>query len=69
MTCKGICSRYKTKKIGTASRYSAGQSRCQVCAIYIKFDGLYCPCCGYRLRKHPRNKLYKAKFKEATKIV
>ncbi len=68
MTCKGICPRYKINKKGIGSRYSQGQSRCQVCAIYIKFDGLYCPCCGYRLRKKPRNKLYKAKFREAIAI-
>ena len=67
MACKGICSRYKAKKSHAGTRYSSGQSRCQVCEIFIKFNGIYCPCCGYRLRKRPRNKHYKEKFREAIK--
>jgi hypothetical protein len=45
-------------------RYSSGQRRCQICEIFIKWDGLWCPCCGYRLRTKPRNLKYKAKLRE-----
>lgn len=64
--CKDICTRYKAKrpKDGTP-RYAAGQKRCQTCDIYIMFDGLWCPCCGYRLRTKPRSPKYKAKYNEA----
>jgi len=63
--CKNTCGKYKSKKPGKGGRYSSGQSRCQTCEVYIKYDGAYCPCCGYRLRKKPRNKLYKEKFRKS----
>jgi len=53
MTCKGIC----------VGRYASGQRRCQICEIFIKWEGLWCPCCGYRLRTKPRNLKYKAKLR------
>ena len=28
------------------NRYSTGQKRCQICEIFIKWDGLWCPCCS-----------------------
>jgi hypothetical protein len=61
MTCKGICMRYSAQKPGRAGRYSTGQKRCQVCEVFIKCDGLWCPCCHYRLRTGPRNAKYKVK--------
>jgi predicted amidophosphoribosyltransferase len=68
MTCKGICIRHKAHKpIGTG-RYATGQKRCQVCEIFLKWDGLWCPCCGYRLRTKPRNLKYKAKLRARKKI-
>ncbi|MEW5841150.1 MAG: hypothetical protein AB1753_09120, partial [Thermoproteota archaeon] len=42
------------------------QKRCQICEIFIKWDGLWCPCCGYRLRTKPRNLKYKAKLRART---
>jgi hypothetical protein len=50
MTCKGICIRHKAQKPVGFGRYANGQKRCQICEIFIKWDGLWCPCCGYRLR-------------------
>jgi hypothetical protein len=26
-----------------------------MCGLFIKWDGLWCPCCGCRLRANPRN--------------
>ena len=69
MTCKGICVRYKAQKPVGTGRYASGQRRCQICEIFIKWEGLWCPCCGYRLRTKPRNLKYKAKQQfESTKI-
>ncbi len=62
MTCKGICVRYKAQKPVGTGRYASGQRRCQICEIFIKWEGLWCPCCGYRLRTKPRNLKYKAKL-------
>ena len=63
MTCKGICVRHKAQKPVGSGRYASGQKRCQICEIFIKWDGLWCPCCGYRLRTRPRNLSYKAKLR------
>ena len=54
MACKEICFSHKAKSDGK-NRYSNNQKRCQTCEIFIKWDGLWCPCCGYMLRTHPRN--------------
>jgi hypothetical protein len=62
MACKGICIRHKADKPHDyVGRYATGQKRCQVCDLYIKWDGFFCPCCGYRLRVSPR--LFKHKEK------
>ena len=63
MTCKGICVRYKAQQPVGTGRYASGQRRCQICEIFIKWEGLWCPCCGYRLRTKPRNLKYKAKLR------
>ena len=63
MTCKGICIRHKAATPSSSSRYGSGQRRCQICEIFIKWDGLWCPCCGYRLRTKPRNQEFKAKLR------
>ena len=63
MTCKGICTRYKAQKPVGTGRYASGQRRFQICEIFIKWEGLWCPCCGYRLRTKPRNLKYKAKLR------
>ncbi len=55
MVCKGICERYKANRPHSGMRYKAGQKRCQVCEIFINWQGLWCPCCSYRLRIGPRN--------------
>lgn len=62
--CKGICSRFKATKPSGIGRYASGQKRCMVCTEFIQYEGLWCPCCGYRLRTKPRNREYKAKLRE-----
>ena len=64
MTCNNICSKYKATKPVGIGRYASGQRRCQVCQIFIKWEGLWCPCCGYRLRTKPRKLAYKIKLRE-----
>ncbi len=60
MVCNGVeCLRYKAKKPVGKGRYESGQSRCQICSLYINWAGLYCPCCSTRLRKKPRSTKYK----------
>ena len=60
MTCKGKCSLYKAIRpmpiSKGISRYAAGQKRCQVCEVWMEWDGIRCPCCSIKLRCHPRRK-------------
>jgi hypothetical protein len=57
MTCKGFCEKYKVSKPSDSAlgRYAMGQKRCSPCEIFIKWDGLWCPCCNRVLRTKPRN--------------
>jgi hypothetical protein len=59
MVCKGICQQHKALRPANGSgggrRYSAGQKRCTICELFMKWDGLWCPCCGCRLRTKPKN--------------
>lgn len=56
MTCKGRCEQHRALRPADGSgRYSAGQKRCAMCEIFIKWKGSWCPCCGCRLRSKPRN--------------
>jgi len=68
MTCKGICIRYKATKPNGVSRYQIGQKRCNICNVYIKWDGLFCPCCNYRLRSNTHYMKYKEKFEKIHRI-
>jgi hypothetical protein len=63
MACKGICIDYKA-----SGRYVTGHKRCQTCDLFIEWDGVFCPCCVYRLRTRPRNMKFKAKLRKQKKI-
>jgi hypothetical protein len=68
MVCKGICVRHKALKPRGIGRYSTGQKRCQICETFLNWDGLWCPCCGYRLRTRPRNQKLKNELKASKEI-
>jgi hypothetical protein len=69
MTCKGICIRHRAQRPASYfGRYATGQKRCQVCSIYMKWDGAWCPCCGCRVRTKPRNSKFKQKLKITRKV-
>jgi hypothetical protein len=38
-----------------------------MCAIFMRWDGLWCPCCGCRVRTKPRNSKFKQKLKTVRK--
>jgi hypothetical protein len=70
MICKGFCIRHKAPRPhdSNGNRYSTGQKRCQICEIFIKWDGLWCPCCSYMLRMRPRNLKSESKLRARKKI-
>lgn len=67
-TCRGICHRHKAKK-PKIGRYAAGQKRCNFCNVFMDWDGLWCLCCGARLRLRPRNSKYKERLKEKVSVM
>ena len=70
MTCKGICIRHRAQRPASYfGRYATGQKRCQVCSIFMKWDGAWCPCCGCRVRTKPRNSKFKQKSKITRKVL
>ena len=50
MTCDEICKRYKAIRGTRDSHYELGYKYCEGCEILIEWDGLWCPCCGFRIR-------------------
>jgi len=62
--CKGVCTRYKAHKKGGISWYGNGFKWCQTCEMFLKADGVFCPCCNIRLRNKPKNKKYKEKLRD-----
>jgi hypothetical protein len=64
MPCKGICIRHKAD----SNYYANGWKRCKICELFIKWDGLLCPCCGHKLRARPRDPKLNAKLREKRAI-
>jgi len=58
--CKGKCGlssfrdEYDTTKIDR-NAFRLGYKRCRKCQYYIKYEGVWCPCCGEKLAIRPRN--------------
>jgi len=49
--CNGPCQKYRASKpADNQSRYELGQRRCTKCGIFMMWAGIWCPCCGFRLR-------------------
>ena len=67
-TCTGICKKYVVNKSPRGKRYSKGQKRCQMCLVFINYEGPRCPCCGYLLRTRPRSRIPKEKLGGITRI-
>ena len=76
--CDGTCKNYGVKKPAAGGRYVAGQARCQTCDMWIDHQGAhlfggrpatagskgwFCNCCNYRVRRNPRNIVYKSKLR------
>lgn len=62
MGCRGICCKYDGRgeyRGGGPHMYEKGFSRCTLCSVSLKWEGLFCPCCGYRLRKTARNRRHR----------
>ena len=65
LVCKGVCVRYKAP----LNNYMNGQKRCQVCQLFVIWNQLRCPCCGYRLRTRPRKISFNRKVMKTRKVL
>ncbi len=69
--CTGKCLNFKAKRPQSGSFYSSGNSRCNVCDIFVTpegvRDGLFCSCCSIRVRTRPRKGTFKEKYLEQVK--
>ena len=56
MMIRGICNQFLTSGGGMISRYNMGLKRCTECSLFIKFEGIRCPCCSHVLRTKSRSR-------------
>lgn len=54
MACKDICRTMKIPHTFGHPKYRNGNVWCKTCNVTFKYEGLYCPCCGYRIRRERR---------------
>ena len=60
--CNSICQKFVAKKPLDGGRYANGQKRCNFCSKFILWGGIFCPCCGCKLRNRTRTKNLREKF-------
>jgi hypothetical protein len=60
--CKGVCTRKEYTAPAGKRTYNGGGKRCTECALFIKWDGIHCPCCGTKLRIRIRSRPIPIKF-------
>ena len=67
--CKNICKDYQVVKEKFAqSYYDIENARyCAMCCIFVKWEGVWCPCCSVKLRTKKKYKGYLAR-KESKRL-
>ena len=63
MACSDMCRQYKATRTFGGSRYASGQKYCKTCAMFIRWDGVRCPCCGLQMKSSNRHLQYKTEIK------
>lgn len=53
--CNEICENYRATRPSDGKRYGSGQKHCRSCSVFITWEGVFCPCCGKKLRVSPRH--------------
>lgn len=52
--CKGTCERHRAPK--GKRTYLGGGKRCTLCALFVDWEGIHCPCCTTKLRSKIRSR-------------
>lgn len=67
LTCKGSCKiQHEVKNVVRGEKN--GFKRCSICSLYIKWEGVYCPCCGVKLKMSPINNKARKAYRERQSI-
>ena len=48
----------------TSHQDATGNKHCNQCNLFMIWEGLWCPCCGCRLRIRPRHSKFKKMLRE-----
>ena len=56
LICKNTCLNpvYEHRKV-VKHVAETDYKKCSKCCVFIKWDGIYCPCCGVRLSNRAKN--------------
>ncbi len=55
--CKGTCTRKHGAKPSVGNCVNKLEwPKCKTCGVRMKWDGLFCPCCGVRMSKRTVSK-------------
>jgi len=75
MACREYCLKIKEKNLWSydtnpknpfmirTNPYHDNKKYCRICEVYLRFEGLFCPCCGVKLRVSPHNNKSREKLK------
>ena len=69
MSCRNICIELKAKKSFRTSYYEDGLRRCTECEIFMRWNGMRCPCCGAALRIKSHDAKVRRKLSKTRKFV
>lgn len=62
--CRDTCSVLYVRKEKERGRYETGCKYCMICAIWLRVDGNFCPCCKVQLRTKPRTRKGKERLRQ-----
>ena len=56
LVCKNICLKpeYEHRKV-VRNLAETPYKKCAKCCLFIKYEGIWCPCCGVKLSKRAKN--------------
>ena len=71
LMCKGVCNQAVYEKKGTVRvgmSEKETHKRCSICCVFIKWSGVFCPCCGVKLKMSPRNNKARTTYAKSNEI-
>ena len=64
MDCSGKCEKYRKNR-----RYDTPDTKyCPNCDSFVRWEGLFCPCCGTKMRANPRHSKWRHRYQEKRNV-